>query len=632
MSNPIKVSVIVPVYNSEAHLQEFIDSLTMQTLQDAEFIFVNDGSSDHSPEILKRNAESDHRICIITQENQGTGAARNAGLHTAAGEFITFADPDDLYPDADILEYFYNLAVTHDAKIVGGSMAMITSDGTLKETFPEGEKCRFYEEDFISYRSYQYDYYFQRFFFKNSHIRKFNLTFPLYKRNQDIPFFVKAMAAAEVFYASSKVSYHYRERGFNTVNWSAEAAADILKSSCDLLTITNEYKYKDLHKRVAKRILVNYRKHIFAQIDNEAVMQQIYESDKLLDHSILEFEDELSPGIKPYLRAYEFYHKLHSSRSKQQASAIVENTVSDPFVSVIIPFYNVEKYVGACLDSVCKQSLKNIEIICVNDGSEDHSMDIIMEYAEKDSRITVLSKENGGISSARNAGLKCARAEYVYFLDSDDMIKPDALEKLHNCASGDRLDILLFEGECIYENEDLEEKFSNARNYYKKTHQYKETYTGLKLLTMLLRDKEYRVTVQMQLVRRSFLTENNISFVSGIVHEDNPYTFSCLLQAKRAACFHETFFLRRLRPGSTMTSAKTFAHAYGYFVSSRKMAESLQHCADTSPDTSVLDNAIKYMSDSARWIYANLDKTEQDLKYGLSAEERVLFESLLDRH
>ena len=99
-----------------------------------------------------------------------------------------------------------------------------------------------------------------------------------------------------------------------------------------------------------------------------------------------------------------------------------------PKVSVIIPVYNVEKYLRQCLDSVVNQTLKDIEIICIDDGSTDNSLNILKEYAQKDNRIKIISKKNGGLSSARNAGLKFATGEFVGFVDSDDYIERETYE------------------------------------------------------------------------------------------------------------------------------------------------------------------------------------------------------------
>ena len=106
-----------------------------------------------------------------------------------------------------------------------------------------------------------------------------------------------------------------------------------------------------------------------------------------------------------------------------------------PSVSVIIPVYNVEKWLRESLDSVCSQTLKNIEIICVNDGSPDHSLDILKEYAAHDERIVIIDKENEGVGAARNDGIRAAKGEYVIFLDPDDKYPgPETLELLYNAA------------------------------------------------------------------------------------------------------------------------------------------------------------------------------------------------------
>lgn len=98
-------------------------------------------------------------------------------------------------------------------------------------------------------------------------------------------------------------------------------------------------------------------------------------------------------------------------------------------ISIIVPVFNVEKYLSVCLDSLIGQTYSNIEILCVNDGSQDHSIDILEEYAQKDSRIKIISQENRGISAARNAGLAHASGDYVMFVDSDDWIDLDTCEK-----------------------------------------------------------------------------------------------------------------------------------------------------------------------------------------------------------
>ena len=110
-------------------------------------------------------------------------------------------------------------------------------------------------------------------------------------------------------------------------------------------------------------------------------------------------------------------------------------------ISVIIPVYNVEKYLKRCLDSVINQTFRDLEIICVNDGSTDGSSEILEEYKSKDERIIIINKVNGGLSSARNAGMKVARGEYIGFVDSDDWIDLDFFEKLYTAAKKHDADV-----------------------------------------------------------------------------------------------------------------------------------------------------------------------------------------------
>ena len=103
-------------------------------------------------------------------------------------------------------------------------------------------------------------------------------------------------------------------------------------------------------------------------------------------------------------------------------------------VSVVVPVYNVENFLRECLDTIINQSLKDIEIICVNDGSTDSSLDILYEYQEKDDRISVFSQENGGHAVATNVGMKKATGKYLFLMDSDDILELNALEDTYNLA------------------------------------------------------------------------------------------------------------------------------------------------------------------------------------------------------
>ena len=115
---------------------------------------------------------------------------------------------------------------------------------------------------------------------------------------------------------------------------------------------------------------------------------------------------------------------------------------SNPKVSIVVPIYNVEKYLRQCLDSIVNQTLKDIEIICVDDGSKDSSPEIIEEYVKKDSRVKVITKENSGYGNSMNRGFDMATGEYIGIVESDDYADPDMFEKLYDIAKKNDLDIV----------------------------------------------------------------------------------------------------------------------------------------------------------------------------------------------
>lgn len=130
-------------------------------------------------------------------------------------------------------------------------------------------------------------------------------------------------------------------------------------------------------------------------------------------------------------------------------------------LTVIIPCYNVEKYLRQCLDSVINQTLKEIEIICVNDGSTDRTQKILEEYSKKDDRILVINKPNGGLSSARNAGMEKMQGEYIAFLDSDDWVDLEFYEKLYNAAKTNNADCAIGKTFLYHNESDIRDCLAN---------------------------------------------------------------------------------------------------------------------------------------------------------------------------
>lgn len=117
--------------------------------------------------------------------------------------------------------------------------------------------------------------------------------------------------------------------------------------------------------------------------------------------------------------------------------------MNNPLVSIIVPVYNVQNSVARCLESICAQTWKNIEVILVNDGSRDESFSICEQFREKDPRIVLVDKSNSGVSETRNCGMSLARGKYVQFVDSDDYLDPDFTERLVTAAEANNADLVI---------------------------------------------------------------------------------------------------------------------------------------------------------------------------------------------
>ena len=222
-------------------------------------------------------------------------------------------------------------------------------------------------------------------------------------------------------------------------------------------------------------------------------------------------------------------------------------------VSVIVPVFNVEAYLNESLDSILNQTLNDIEIICINDGSTDNSLNILETYAKKDKRIKIISKKNEGQGVARNVGLDDAQGEYISFVDSDDFIKKDMLEKLYNKAENNNLDLVM----CKVSSFDNETHEVNDNLWYYSLKCFdgfkKEVFNNLD--TKKFTDS-ISVTPYNKLYKRSFIEKNNIRFPDKYIFEDEVFFYNVYLKAKRISLVDENlYYYRTNRKGSTVSKS-----------------------------------------------------------------------------
>lgn len=306
-----------------------------------------------------------------------------------------------------------------------------------------------------------------------------------------------------------------------------------------------------------------------------------------------------------------------------------------PKISVIIPVYNVEAYLPDCIDSVLRQEMREIEIICVDDGSADESLNVLKGYSEKYNNIKVLSQVNRGPSSARNAGLEIAAGQYIYFLDSDDMLAENALSALYETAENKKLDVLYFDGSTDYKTDDLRRRFSAYQTIYGRKYGYGFRERGIDLLADMIPNEDYSVSVCLQLIRREFLTKAGVTFFPGILHEDNLFSFQCILTAGRCAHTKNQYFIRKIRENSIVTTKKTFENFYGLYIVYREMIKFVEKNPLTVRERrheeavcSVIENVLRTLCDIYRY---NLEEEEKIKLQLLAPMERFQVKKLLER-
>ena len=207
-------------------------------------------------------------------------------------------------------------------------------------------------------------------------------------------------------------------------------------------------------------------------------------------------------------------------------------------VSVCVPIYNVEKYLGECLDSIINQTLKDIEIICVNDGSTDNSLNILKEYAQKDNRIKIIDKTNSGYGASMNMALNSAKGEYIGVIESDDFAQKDMFETLYNLAKENDADIAKSDWY----------KYWSKNKFVKKENRISPAKAGY--VTNFEKDNSLvriNPSVWSGIYKREFLDDNNIRFLEtpGASYQDLSFTFKLFTLAKRVILTDKAYLYYR---------------------------------------------------------------------------------------
>lgn len=213
-------------------------------------------------------------------------------------------------------------------------------------------------------------------------------------------------------------------------------------------------------------------------------------------------------------------------------------------ISVIVPVYNTQKYLNECLNSLINQTFQDIEIICINDGSTDDSLEVLNEFSKKDNRIKIVTQKNSGLSASRNHGIELSKGEYIYFIDSDDYIELNTLKELYDISIENSCDLIIFKLINFYD--DNYEKFTSTyyemnflEHFRNKLFNYKEV--GDKFC-------DVAVSAPGKFFKKELIAD--LRFPEGLIFEDNLFFAKAIIKTKNIYFYDKHLYNRRIRKNS----------------------------------------------------------------------------------
>lgn len=229
---------------------------------------------------------------------------------------------------------------------------------------------------------------------------------------------------------------------------------------------------------------------------------------------------------------------------------------SAPFFTIIIPVFNVEKYVTECINSVLGQSFSDFEIIAINDGSTDSSLKVLYQFQRLDSRIKVFDQKNAGLSEARNSGLRLATGRFIVFLDSDDLLSKSSLITMRKEIVANKLDVLLYGAEVFYDG--FHDK--NLRDYQRSNLSFNKVKNGRVMYVDLIHKDSFYASVCLYAI--SSKIAKSIEFIPNMYYEDGYYSMQILFSpmSVRVLAISDFLYLRRVRSNSITTVKPTVKH------------------------------------------------------------------------
>lgn len=635
------ISVIVPVKNALPHLDDCVKSIISQSLEEWEMICLNEESTDGSSEKLDNLASLEPRIAVVNCTCDNDGSARNLGLSKARGEYVLFLNADD-YCEEATLETALAKARKHraDITIFGGRKY----DGQTKSL---SRQLQFVSPEIIEKKCFNRDDFPRNLFsaiypkacaklFRRSFLEENKLKFQQSSCAEELSFTLSAVALANRVVAFD--GDFLRCRANSSLDSSLTKNTNSLSFLDALLDLKEQLEsakmFDFLRDAFNEQVLISARYYLdTATTDNtrQAILEALtlpeYTALDLLSHDEDWYSSAFAFECAKYLEAALRQRRaliIESEGFASQASftcIIPRRTHGSPLISAIVPVFNTGHLVCETLDSIRNQGIDNIEIICVDDGSSDNTLEVLTAYAESDPRCSVYHQSNRGPGAARNVGQLVAQGTFLSFVDSDDVLAEHAYLTCLKCIEQNGLDMVIFDAKSFYTNAELEKEHPNFASYYARNLEYASPQSGAHMLHAMVKGDDYKPATWLYLVQRQLLLSNHIYTHPGIIHEDNGFTFRVLCHAKRVAHIRQALYYRRIRKKSIMTTPQSFANVYGYYASSLEMLDAI-YSNTLIESEEVADSALQLVfrvQHNARRCYSEIPEYEMGALKALPA-------------
>lgn len=510
-----KFSVIVPVYKVEKYVSQCIESLLNQSFHDFEILVTDDCGGDNSMRIVEEFAKKDDRIKILRHDkNRGLAAARNTALDSAKGDYIVCLDSDD-WMEENCLSIIYSEFQKRKTESI-----WFNAYSYYEDTHKRGEKPMYEQVDGFrtltphTIAAYA-DFTWIKAYTRKS-ILKYNLHWPEGLTFEDGEFYFKYFTYYPRTYVIDDCLINYRYREGSIVR---DADSGKIKMN-DIYTV------------------VEHLKEFWSELG-------VYENYKVTLIKLIQNRIRMMRGLKHTLEEVERALKFLDKMKYPDAFEKLESKPVNPLVSIVIPVYNVEKYVEECILSVLNQTYKNMEIICVDDCGTDNSMQIVKKYAKKDKRIKIIKhKKNMGYCTAVESGINNAAGTYVFFVESDDFIEKDCIELGTKKLIESDLNFVLFKIDRL-ETDGKRYPYDNWAPFYGSLPEglFEMTPDKMNCFPFFYWNKGYK---------REFIQGNIVKWQNGGIYEDQEFFFRVFTNSSVTYVIDKSLYVYRIHQSSLM--------------------------------------------------------------------------------